>query len=67
MQTFRSRLFQEFTDLNIKIKKLKDFILTEEYETIEEIDKKDLKEQLKYMELYSSVLNRRVSRLCTDA
>lgn len=67
MQTFRSRLFQEFTDLNIKIKKLKDFILTEEYEIIEEIDKKDLKEQLKYMELYSSVLNRRVSRLCTDA
>lgn len=67
MSDFRSRLHTEFTDLTIKVDKLKDFIVSEQYDKLPEIDRSDLKEQLKHMQGYWSVLMRRVSRLCGAA
>jgi len=64
---FRSRLFEEHDQLRVKIEKLKSFIVSGAYETLPEVDKKDLKEQLRHMEGYFSVLSRRTSRLCGGA
>lgn len=65
--TFRSRLFDEDMVLRDRIEKLKAFIIGEKYDSLPEIDRTDLKEQLKHMEAYASVLSRRVSRQCNNA
>lgn len=65
--SWRARLFEEQNDLLRKIEKLKKFILGDKYETLPEIDRKDLKEQLQHMESYHAVLLRRVSRQCGAA
>lgn len=67
MSDFRSRLFDEYEQLRDKIGKLKAFIIGDKYDGLPEIDRTDLKEQLKHMEAYESVLSRRVSRQCTSA
>lgn len=67
MDDFRSRLFTEFSELQQRIEKLKVFILGDKFESLPEIDRKDLKEQLGHMEAYCKVLNRRVSRQCGNA
>ena len=67
MSDFRARLHMEFSDLTIKVDKLKDFIVSEAYDKLPEIDRSDLKEQLRHMKAYLLVLNRRVSRLCGAA
>ncbi len=67
MSDFRARLHTEFSDLTIKVDKLKDFIVSEQYDKLPEIDRKDLKEQFLHMSGYLAVLNRRVSRLCGAA
>lgn len=67
MSDFRERLHVEFTDLSIKIDKLKVFIVSEQYDKLSEIDRLDLKKQLQHMTDYKSVLMRRVSRLCGAA
>lgn len=64
MGDFRSRLFDEHSELHLKMTKLKDFILSDKFELLQDIDKKDLREQLKHMEGYFSVIDRRVSRQC---
>ncbi len=64
---FRSRMFEEESTLRRRIGKLKEFILSERYESLPEIDRKDLKEQLQHMEIYHAVLMRRVLRQCNSA
>ena len=64
MSNFRARLHMEFSELQIKKDKLMDFIADDKFDTLTEIDRKDLLEQLKHMKGYESVLGRRVSRLC---
>lgn len=67
MTDFRARLSMEFSELTIRRDKLRHFILSDKYDELPEIDRKDLREQLEYMEGYLSVLNRRVSRQCGDS
>lgn len=67
MSDFRSRLFDEYGELQRKIDRLKEFIAGDTYDTLPAIDRTDLKEQLKHMEAYCSVLSRRVSRQCNNA
>jgi len=64
MSDFRVRLFEEHTELHKRIDKLKEFIISDKYDELPEVDKKDLKEQLKHMENYFYVLNNRASRQC---
>lgn len=64
MSDFVGRLFEEHSQLSIKIEKLESFILSDKYDQLPEIDRTDLKEQLKHMKGYFSVLYRRVSRQC---
>jgi len=66
MSDFRSRLYEEHSELNQRTEKLKNFIVSEKFDDLPEVDKVDLKEQFKHMEAYSSVLNRRVSRCCNN-
>lgn len=67
MSDFRSRLFDEYSELQKKVEKLKEFIIGDTYDKLPEIDRTDLKEQLKHMEAYNAVLSRRVSRQCGNA
>ena len=67
MSDFRVRLFDEYTQLTQRIERLKAFILSPQYDTLPEIDRTDLKEQLGHMEGYFKVLTRRVSRQCNNA
>ncbi len=67
MSDFRARLFDEYSELRSRIEKLKAFIVGEQYDSLPEIDRKDLKSQLAHMEAYCEVLSRRVSRECNNA
>lgn len=67
MGDFRSRLFEEYRQLSDRIGKLKVFIVSDAYDSLPEIDRKDLKEQLKHMESYYHILACRVSRQCNNA
>lgn len=67
MTDFRARLSMEFSELTIKVDKLRHFILSDKYDALPEIDQTDLRKQLRHMEGYLSVLNRRVSRQCGDS
>lgn len=61
------RLHNEFGVLTHKLDKLKNFILSGSFETLPEVDRIDLREQLMYMDQYHQVLMRRVSRSCGNA
>jgi len=67
MSDFRARLFEEHSQLSQRIDRLKEFILSEKYDTLPDIDKSDLKRQLSHMEGYFSILSKRVSRQCNNA
>jgi hypothetical protein len=67
MRDFRARLSMEFSELTIRVDKLKSFIVSDKYDQLPEIDRKDMKEQLKHMEGYLKVLNCRVSRQCGNS
>ena len=62
MSDFRARLFTEQEDLTIKTEKLNSFIVGVGFDGLPEVDRKDLKEQYKYMMEYLNILNRRVNR-----
>ena len=64
MSDYVTRLFEEHRDLSVKIEKLKSFIISDKYDALPEIDRTDLKDQLKHMEGYFKVLSCRVSRQC---
>lgn len=65
MDDFRTRLLKENDDLTYRLEKLKTFIVSQSFDSLPEIERTDLKEQLRHMEQYANVLSRRVSRLCT--
>lgn len=67
MSDLRSRMFDEFNELQIRLEKLKKLILTDEFDALPEIERKDLKAQLGYMQSYHDVLSHRVSRQCNSA
>ena len=67
MSDFRKRLKDEYSQLLYRIEKLKIFIVSDALDSLSDIERKDLKEQLKHMEAYFDVLSRRVSRLCNNA
>lgn len=64
MSDFTARMFEEHGQLSTRIEKLKTFIISDKYDTLPEVDRADLKEQLKHMEGYFKVLSCRVSRQC---
>lgn len=64
MSAFMQRLFEEKRELGRRAERLKTFITSVKYNDLPEIDRKDLVEQLGYMDAYLSVLSRRCSRLC---
>ena len=66
-ESYISRLYQEHSELKLKIKNLRKFIISDKIDSLPEIDRRDLKLQLKHMEEYFKVLNRRVSRTCNNA
>ena len=65
MNDFKSRLLKESDELNYRIEKLKEFIVSDNFSSIVETEQAALREQLKHMSAYADVLNGRVSRLCT--
>ena len=67
MSDFRSRLFEERTQLFSRIEKLKRFILSDAFDDLPEIERRALKEQLVHMQNYFAVLDIRVGRLCNSA
>lgn len=67
MSDFRARLLAEEGQLLERIDKLKEFLASDKYDTLPEIDRKDLKEQLTHMEGYASILCRRADRKCNNA
>lgn len=67
MADFKSRMFDEFSELQMRLEKLKEFILTDKFDALPEIERKDLKAQLGHMQSYHDVLSHRVSRQCNSA
>jgi hypothetical protein len=65
MSDFKSRLIEESDQLNNRIEKLKLFVSSIAFDSLAEIERTALKEQLQHMDKYADVLNKRVSRLCT--
>lgn len=66
MSDFRARLMTERTELMQKVSKLETFLTSENSAKLEDVDRKDLLEQLSHMRSYLDVLDRRVSRLCNN-
>lgn len=67
MSTVRARVFEEHTQLGQRIDRLRAFIISEQFEALPDVERADLREQLKHMQAYFNVLSNRVSRLCTNA
>lgn len=67
MSDFTARIFEEHGQLAQRVEKLKAFIVSDKYDALPEIDRVDLKAQLKHMEGYFKVLSRRASRQCGNA
>lgn len=64
MNDFRARMIEEYTELQMRLEKLKEFIMTDKFDALPEIERKDLKVQLGHMQGYHDVLSHRVSRQC---
>ena len=65
MIDYTERLFEEDEELKKKIESLEEFILSQMFDVLGEVDKSDLREQLSCMQSYLAVLYRRTSRICT--
>lgn len=59
---YRQRLFEEYSELQMKVMKLEHFILQDAFTDLPVVDQKDLREQLGHMQKYFKVLSLRVSR-----
>lgn len=60
-------LLEEYTQLSQRIDRLKEFIVSESYDKLTDIDRSDIKKQLVHMEHYFNVLSYRVSRKCSNS
>ena len=63
MSDFKERLKEEKTDLNEKMQKLRDFIASENFKKIDNVQMTLLNIQIKAMETYSQCLLERIVRL----
>jgi len=59
-------MLEEHARLYRRIESLRDFVISNRYKTLPEVDQQDLQDQLGFMEAYYHVLNRRVSRHCGE-
>jgi hypothetical protein len=59
---YQARLIGEYDDLKGKIEKLVPFLQSETFQTLENDEQTDLKEQLTYMQNYLQILYRRLNR-----
>ena len=64
MGSFTSRLLEENTELSIKVEKLTTFVVSKQFDDLPDIERNDLKQQLRHMKAYSTVIGRRVVRAC---
>lgn len=62
METFRDRLISEHRELAERIVKLSTFMNSVMFETLEEDEQNDMKEQLRAMIMYRTALERRMRR-----
>jgi len=64
MEDFQQRVVTEKEELDIKIKALQNFIEKggEIWQTLEYYEQEDLKSQLKHMQVYSHILQKRINR-----
>lgn len=60
--TFLQRMIDEETELTVKCNKLSDFIDSDAFKNIPEIEQVDLREQFEHMLDYRNVLLRRIDR-----
>lgn len=63
MSTYKERLIDEQAQLNQKVEKLEVFILSENFQKIEAVQKPLLKEQLIAMKNYNRILIARIAYL----
>ena len=63
MSDFLNRLKEEAADLEVRFDKLSNFLYTEKYYALDNIDQQDLNEQYHSMSHLLSILKRRVARL----
>lgn len=59
---YQARLIGEYDDLKGKIEKLIPFLQSETFQTLDNDEQTDLKEQLTYMQNYLQILYRRLNR-----
>lgn len=59
---YQARLIVEYDDLQTKVEKLKNFLGSDVYKTLEPEEQLDLQEQLMYMQNYLSILWKRLNR-----
>lgn len=64
MNSNTSKLIDEYSSLVVKIINLKDYISSNEFNTLAELDRFDVQEQLSCMRDYLVVLNRRLIKIC---
>ena len=64
MSDYLIDLFDESSELAVKIWKLERFIIGDTYDTLPDVDRLDLKKQLIFMQGYYKVLGDRISREC---
>ena len=62
MNDFKDRLIAEYKELVERITKLSTFINADMFQILEEDERNDMKEQLKVMIMYRTVLERRMRR-----
>jgi hypothetical protein len=62
METYQERVVAEKNELDVKIKSLRAFINSDEYNEIKENDQVLLCEQYEHMAKYTSVLSDRIKR-----
>ena len=66
MSTYIDRLKIEYSDLELKLTKLEDFLATETFTALANVDKILLEKQFGIMTEYSRVLNTRIRRAEQD-
>lgn len=62
MQPFQQRVVDELSDLEVKIQALSAFTLSDTFTTLEVDDRVTLLEQLRIMQQYAIILEKRISK-----
>lgn len=62
MEEYQIRIKEEWADLQLKVMKLTDFLSSEKFTTLDEIDQGLLRQQLSAMMEYEEILEERMAR-----